>query len=993
MEMKRAATPERKGGGVTIRRLGAIIAMSAMILVLVASVCPAVTRWTANGVLVSSESGEEKNQQITTDEAGGAIITWQQFMGGSDWDIWAARVDSGGTRLWKQRLTLSSDEERNPRIAPDGAGGAIITYEHEVAGDWDVYVVRVDADGNTPWGGIPIANTSSVDEQFPMITSQGTASDLSGMATIVYQTTPVPPTNWNIQAAQVRMQDGSLNYVYKNVTTGVNDKTEPQLVSDAAGGAIVCYKELVALKWEVKAARVDNIGAVPWTTAIGAATDSEYNAKLATNGLGGAIVTYEQDTGGTNKDIWAAMVLINGSEMWYKRMTSGTDQETKPQITPDGSGGAVIAYQRYVGSEDIYGVKVDSSGTVVPGWPTCVQGGPDTEQDPQVTTDGSGGGIFTWAIQYSGDWDIRAWRLDANGVHRAFTIVQYLPSNAQNPQITSDGVGGAIVTWKDDRATDWDIYAQRVSNAAPTVTSITANSGTNDGPVGITNLAGTGFDTVFGVQSVRLMKTGQTDITATTVNVASSTKITCDFNLSGAAVGAWDVWVQNADGQSGTLAGGFTVTEAPPPPPPVPTTWYLAEGSTAWGYSCYISIENPNNEQVNADITYMTTDAGAVSGGTVTLPANSQTTVNPADTLGARDFSTRVECKEGKTIAVDRTMSWPPKDAGAGVAGDGHCSIGITAPAKTWYLAEGSSEWGFECWLLIQNPNAGEATCQVTYMIEGADPVTVEKKIPANSRETYNMANDIGAADSSIKVTADVPVIPERAMYRYSRQEGHDSIGTTAPATDYYLAEGTSAWGFTTYVLIQNPQGTATDVNVTYLTNSGPVAHPANPINMPANSRDTIRVNDFLPNSDFSTKVSGSQPIIAERAMYWGAGTELGEAAHDSIGMAEPHTTFYLPDGQTSEGYETYTLVANPNDSAVTVQITYLTPDGAGNVTFTESIGANSRMTYSMGDAGINGRAAVLVTSKTAGKKIMVERAMYWNNRGAGTDTIGGYSD
>ena len=85
--------------------------------------------------------------------------------------------------------------------------------------------------------------------------------------------------------------------------------------------------------------------------------------------------------------------------------------------------------------------------------------------------------------------------------------------------------------------------------------------------------------------------------------------------------------------------------------------------------------------------------------------------------------------------------------------------------------------------------------------------------------------------------------------------------------------------------------------------------------------------------------------------------------------------------------------MANHNGSAVTVQITYLTPDGAGNVTFEETIGANSRMTYSMGDKGINGRAAVLVTSKTAGKKIMVERAMYWNTRGAGTDTIGGYGD
>ena len=35
----------------------------------------------------------------------------------------------------------------------------------------------------------------------------------------------------------------------------------------------------------------------------------------------------------------------------------------------------------------------------------------------------------------------------------------------------------------------------------------------------------------------------------------------------------------------------------------------------------------------------------------------------------------------------------------------------------------------------------------------------------------------------------------------------------------------------------------------------------------------------------------------------------------------------------------------------------------------------------------------IMVTSKTSGKKIMVERSMYWNSRGAGTDTIGGYGD
>jgi hypothetical protein len=110
--------------------------------------------------------------------------------------------------------------------------------------------------------------------------------------------------------------------------------------------------------------------------------------------------------------------------------------------------------------------------------------------------------------------------------------------------------------------------------------------------------------------------------------------------------------------------------------------------------------------------------------------------------------------------------------------------------------------------------------------------------------------------------------------------------------------------------------------------------------------------------------------------------------------MAAPHTTFYLPDGQTGSGYETWTLVQNPNSSDVQVEISYLTPDGKGDVVKTETIPASSRRTFGMLEhSGINGRAAIMVTSKTADKNIMVERAMYWNGRGAGTDTIGGYSD
>ena len=238
--------------------------------------------------------------------------------------------------------------------------------------------------------------------------------------------------------------------------------------------------------------------------------------------------------------------------------------------------------------------------------------------------------------------------------------------------------------------------------------------------------------------------------------------------------------------------------------------------------------------------------------------------------------------------------------------------------------------------------------------------------------------------DASIKVVSDIPIIPERAMYRNNRREGHDSIGTTTPANDYYLAEGTTDWGFTTYVLVQNPNEEPTDITITYMTPEGPQEQPA--FRMDPNSRKTICVNDELPGTDLSTHVHGSVPIIAERAMYWNNGT--GEACHDSIGMDAPHTTFYLPDGETYPGCETWTLVQNPNAEDVTVEITYMNSMIQGNETKTETIPANSRKTFNMQEHwGIMSRAAIMVTSKTTGKKIMVERAMYWNNRGAGTDT------
>jgi hypothetical protein len=69
-------------------------------------------------------------------------------------------------------------------------------------------------------------------------------------------------------------------------------------------------------------------------------------------------------------------------------------------------------------------------------------------------------------------------------------------------------------------------------------------------------------------------------------------------------------------------------------------------------------------------------------------------------------------------------------------------------------------------------------------------------------------------------------------------------------------------------------------------------------------------------------------------------------------------------------------------------------PTCKDDVAKTETFKGKSHKTFNMAEhLVLNGRATIMVTSKTSGKKVMVERAMCWNSRGAGTDTIGGDGD
>jgi len=541
---------------------------------------------------------------------------------------------------------------------------------------------------------------------------------------------------------------------------------------------------------------------------------------------------------------------------------------------------------------------------------------------------------------------------------------------SHNPSWMAADVRGAITSTCHDLGTaGWDeqfgwglldanaaVRAAKPSNVTPAPGSVSpafAKTGTSAGVV----VSGTGFSP--GVKLV-LERESEVGLSGSGLTESGGSTIRCSISLAGAQPGLWDVVVENSTLRSGAIAGGFSVDNANN------KTWYLAEGSTGYGFEEYILVQNPNATVANVSLTLMSPD-GPLGPYLSTVAANSRMTIRVNDLVPDKDVSAKVTADVD--IVCERSMYWAGKLEGTD-------SIGIQSPSYTWYLAEGSTNYGFETFLLVQNPNAGATQVSVTYMTQSGPVAKAPFTLDGNSRFSINVADDLPAKDMSFEVVADKRVIAERSMYWDGRRGGHDSIGTTQPAQKWYLAEGSTDWGYTEYVLLENPGGTAANVTLTYMTPAGPQVQPA--LNIPAGTRVTVRVNDQLPSRDVSVQAVADTGIIAERSMYWNNGT--GKGGHDEIGVPQPRQQCFLAEGSTNYGFDEWILVQNPNSQPANIGVDYMTATGLvprnGFV-----LAANSRVTIHVNAdvPGVDTSARVF-----SNLPIIAERSMYWHGGGAG---------
>ena len=259
------------------------------------------------------------------------------------------------------------------------------------------------------------------------------------------------------------------------ICSATGDQKYPEIVSDGAGGAIIAWQDSRSGYSDIYAQRVDSLGVLKWDAdgiLICTALNEQLGPRLVSDGAGGAIITW-YDGRNLNYDIYAQRVDFLGVLKWDADgipICTTADYRESPRIVSDRAGGAIITWSDYRGGfANIYAQCIDTSGVVkwiTDGVAICATAG--DQRLPELVSDGTGGAIMAWQDDRGGYFSIYAQRVDSLGVEQwnPDGVAICTAMNGQwSPELVSDGAGGAIMAWQDDRGGYLNIYAQRVDSS------------------------------------------------------------------------------------------------------------------------------------------------------------------------------------------------------------------------------------------------------------------------------------------------------------------------------------------------------------------------------------------------------------------------------------------------------------------------------------------------------------------------------------------------
>ncbi len=422
-----------------------------------------IPKWTANGVPVCTQTSDQSTPSINSDMNGGVIICWSDWRSGIERDLYAQRLDPNGNPLWTLNgvvVTNQNEREHNQRVVSDGAGGVIIVFEKQNQSTWvwEIWAQRINGNGQPVWqaGGFKLAN---VNAEFlnPRVQSDNKGGVFvtwqdhrNGMNYDVYaqRVGPTGTLLWGSTAKQVCNATGTQN----------NPKIDPD---SASGGVIIAWTDdRNGLTSDIYAQRMDSLGNLMWGAAgvaVCTATSNQSAVDIFSNPkTGGVIFTWKDQRTGPTYDIYAQKLNTSGVAQWATNgipICISANDQLNPNITGDGMGGAIVTWQdfRSATSYDVYAQRVSSSGSVL--WTTngsAVGTAAGSQTSPKNVSDGLSGTIVAFEDSRNGAADIYAHKLFYDGFNIGMSEESNLSYLKCYPNPFSDEINVSYILQSND---------------------------------------------------------------------------------------------------------------------------------------------------------------------------------------------------------------------------------------------------------------------------------------------------------------------------------------------------------------------------------------------------------------------------------------------------------------------------------------------------------------------------------------------------------------
>lgn len=371
--------------------------------------------WPTSGLGVCVAPESQNLFAVSPDAFGGVLLTWPDDRNRWGRNTYVQRVMASGAIApgWPLNgapASQATGTQWNVSVAADGLGGAYAAWEDSRSYSTqleDVYVQHLDGSGQVVAGWPP--------DGLPACTIPATQggrmrvlADDSGGAVVVWG----DARNGGLDTYGARLlTDGQLAPGWNvNGTHLVQGQTIQTMTRDEAGGfylVTATASQGFAAHYFLHRFSFDGQRAAGWPTqgfVVCDALNIREGMRVALDSEGGLLMTwYDYRTPGG--EIYASRVLPSGvlAPGWVQNGTRVSDAanygvESEPDIAADDFGGAYVVWLHENPDHDVFIQHLNSTGTPVPAWPDFGRRVAPTgsQFQPRIAADGLGGAIVVW---------------------------------------------------------------------------------------------------------------------------------------------------------------------------------------------------------------------------------------------------------------------------------------------------------------------------------------------------------------------------------------------------------------------------------------------------------------------------------------------------------------------------------------------------------------------------------------------------------------------